>query len=438
VRLIPLSSAALCGAALLISGCTEPPAPVTASSTAAPAAPTAKVVSVEAGAGAPKLAQAALINAEPGDVIELGEGRFDFTSTLSLDVSHVTLRGKGHDKTILSFKDQGAGTGGEGLLVTSKEDVTLADLAIEDARGDGIKANGTKRFVCRNIRTEWTGGPKETNGGYGIYPVLCTDVVIEGCKVAGASDAGIYVGQSTNIIVRRNTVEQNVAGIEIENCTGADVYENVATDNSGGILVFTMPDLPTKDGRRCRVFNNKVVANNHDNFAPKGNIVATVPPGTGVMILANDEVEVFDNTIEKNQTGGLSIISYLFTAREIKDEKFDPYCEAIHIHDNRFAGNGGKPNGAVGEMLSKVLGPTLPDILYDGIVDPKKQVDGKLPDSLGIHIHNNGEAGFVNFDAPALADASSGKGKAPNIVRDLKEYSSTLPKLQAVSIEGLK
>ena len=54
-------------------------------------------------------------------------------------------------------------------------------------------------------------------------------------------------------------------------------------------------------------------------------------------------------------------------------------------------------------MLSKVLGATLPDILYDGIVDPKKQVDGKLPDALGIHIHDNGDAGFVNFDAPALA-----------------------------------
>ena len=57
-------------------------------------------------------------------------------------------------------------------------------------------------------------------------------------------------------------------------------------------------------------------------------------------------------------------------------------------------------------MLSKVLGPTLPDILYDGIVDPKKQVDGKLPDALGVHIHDNGEAGFVNFDAPALAAAA--------------------------------
>ena len=89
-------------------------------------------------------------------------------------------------------------------------------------------------------------------------------------------------------------------------------------------------------------------------------------------------------------------------------------------------------------MLSKVLGATLPDILYDGIVDPKKQVDGKLPEALGIHIHDNGEAGFVNFDAPALAAAGSGTGKAPNIVRDLKEYAGTLPNLQAVSIEGLK
>jgi parallel beta-helix repeat protein len=440
VRLVSLLSAALCGAALLISGCTAPPPAESVSSTASTAAPVDKVISIDAGAGAPKKAQAALINAKPGDVIELGEGRFDFTSTLSLDVSHITLRGKGPGKTVLSFKNQGAGTGGEGLLVTSKDDVTLVDFAIEDARGDGIKTNGTKRIVFRNLRTEWTGGPKETNGGYGIYPVLCTDVLIEGCKVSGASDAGIYVGQSTNIIVRRNMVEKNVAGIEIENCVKADVYENVATDNSGGILVFTMPDLPTKDGRVCRVFNNKVIANNHDNFAPKGNIVASVPPGTGVMILANDEVEVFDNSIEKNQTGGLSIISYLFTGREIKDEKFDPFCEAIHIHDNRFAGNGGKPSGATGEMLSKVLGATLPDILYDGIVDPKKQVDGRLPDSLAVRIHSNGEAGFVNFDGPALAAvaAGSGTGKAPNIVRDLKDYSGALAKLGAVSIEGVK
>ena len=246
---------------------------------------------------------------------------------------------------MLSFKDQGQGTGGEGLLVTSKENVTIQDLAVEDARGDAIKVQGTRRIVFRNARAEWTGGPKETNGGYGFYPVLCNGVVIEDCKAIGASDAGIYVGQSENIIVRRNTAEKNVAGIEIENSTRADVYENLATDNSGGILVFTMPDLPKKDGRLCRVFRNRVLANNHENFAPKGNTVASVPPGTGVMILANDQVEVFDNTIERNQTAGLTIVSYMIMEKPIADPNYDPFCEAIHVHDNRFASNGGKPAG---------------------------------------------------------------------------------------------
>ena len=73
------------------------------------------------------------------------------------------------------------------------------------------------------------------------------------------------------------------------------------------------------------------------------------------------------------------------------------------------------------------------------MVDPKKQVDGKLPDSLGVHIHDNGDAGFVNFDAPALAAAAgSVREKRPNSSVILKEYAGTLPNLQAVSIEGLK
>jgi parallel beta-helix repeat protein len=393
---------------------------------------------IEAGPDAPKQAQKALIEAKPGDVIELGEGKFEFHSTLSLDINDVTIRGKGPDKTILSFEEQGQGTGGEGLLITSKRGVTLENFAVEDTRGDGIKSNGTNKITFRKIRTEWTAGPKETNGGYGIYPVQCSGVLIEDCKVSGASDAGIYVGQSQDIVVRRNKVEKNVAGIEIENSTRADVYENEATDNSGGILVFTMPDLPVKDGRLCRVYNNKVIANNHENFAPKGNIVATVPPGTGLMIMANKEVEVFDNTVENNQTSGVSVVSYLLTDKPLNDPKYDPFCDSIYIHDNRFSDNGGKPSGAIGEMLAKVLGSPLPDILYDGIIDPKKQVDGKLPAELALRIKDNGKAGFANFDAMGLKAVKEGKAKEPAIVRDLKGYEGSRPALAPVSIEGLK
>ncbi len=434
MRILNISSLALCGGLIFFTGCLGQSGPPEVD----------ELDNLERGTlivpapDAAKRAQQALIEAKAGDVIEFGEGRFDFKSTLSLDVSGVTIRGQGPDKTILSFKDQGQGTGGEGLLISSKQNVTLENLAVEDAKGDAIKANGTQKIVFRKIRTEWTDGPKETNGGYGIYPVLCTGVLIEDCKVSGASDAGIYVGQSQDVIVRRNTVQQNVAGIEIENCNRADVYENRATDNSGGILVFTMPDLPTKEGKNCRVHNNKVIANNHVNFAPKGNMVASVPPGTGVMIMANKEVEVFDNTIEKNQTAGVSVVSYLLTDKPLNDPKYDPFCDSIFIHNNQFSENGGKPSGALGEMLAKAMGSPLPDILYDGIIDPKKQVDGKLPEALALRIKDNGKAGFANFDAMGLKAAGEGKGKQPNIVRDLKAYEGSRPALAPVSIEGLK
>lgn len=399
----------------------------------------ANVVTIKPGPDAQKQAQTAMINAKPGTIIEFAEGKFDFNATLSLeDVSDVTIRGQGRDKTILSFQDQQQGTGGEGLRITSKENVTLEDIAVEDCKGDAVKAQGTDKLVCRNVRVEWTGGPKETNGAYGLYPVMCTNVLIENCLVIGASDAGIYVGQSENIIVRRNKAEKNVAGIEIENSVNADVYENTATDNAGGILVFSLPDLPKKDGRNCRVFNNTVIANNHENFAPKGNIVASVPPGTGVMIMANDQVEVFDNKIENNQSAGVAIVSYLINDLPIKDDKYDPYCEAIFVYNNKFKGNGENPAGKLGKILSGLLGKPMPDILYDGIVDQKKLVDGKLPEEMAIRIRDNGDAGFANFDAPSLTVANVLANKKPNVVRDLKQYEGELPKLSPVSIAGVK
>jgi len=398
------------------------------------------VSKIEAGDDAHKRAQTALIKAKPGDTIEFGEGKFEFTSTLSLDVSDVTIRGQGEDKTILAFNQQKQGTGGEGILVTSKKNVTIEGLAVEDAKGDAIKVNGCDGITFRKVRTSWSGGAKETNGGYGIYPVLSKNVLIEDCIARDASDAGIYVGQSENIIVRRNRAENNVAGIEIENLVNADVYENVATNNTGGILVFSLPDLQKKIGHHCRVYKNTIVENNHPNFAPKGTAVAGVPAGTGVMILANRHVDVFDNKIENNQNAGVSISSYLVTQKPYKqDPLYDPYCEAIYIRDNKFAGNGEKPSGALGQMISMITGEkTLPDIVYDGVIDEK--YDGKLPPEVAIRIRNNGDADFVNFDFAHLDMSNPLDIKKGTISKDLKPYEGEgeIPKLDPVTIAGVK
>ena len=129
--------------------------------------------------------------------------------------------------------------GAEGLLVTA-DDFIIEELAIEDTVGDALKINESTNVTIRRVRTEWTNGPDPENGAYGIYPVQSRNILIEEAVAIGAADAGIYVGQSSNIIVRNSRAEFNVAGIEIENSTYADVYDNVATNNTGGILGFDL------------------------------------------------------------------------------------------------------------------------------------------------------------------------------------------------------
>ncbi|MEQ1498359.1 MAG: parallel beta-helix domain-containing protein [Novosphingobium sp.] len=323
----------------------------------------AKTIPVAAGEGAQSRLQEALIAAEPGDVVELGAGRFVLTDGLSLDVQGVTVRGQGMDASVLDFSGQkGAG---EGLLVTSDE-VTLRDFAVENTKGDGIKSKGADNVVYYRVRVTWTGGPKETNGAYGIYPVSSTGVLIDGCKVSGASDAGIYVGQSKAITVRYNFVEQSVAGIEIENSRDALVTGNMVTRNTGGILVFDLPGLPVMGGGNTRIENNLVVGNDTPNFAPKGNIVAGVPRGTGVMVMANDGVYVVANRLIDNPTAHIMLVAY---PNAYTDKSYNPLPRNIVLTDNVFRGGGNDPQFPGGELLKAAFGGALPPVLWDGLGD---------------------------------------------------------------------
>lgn len=321
----------------------------------------AKTIEVAAGDGAQGRLQEALILAEPGDVVELGAGRFQLTDGLSLDADGVIVRGQGMDATVLDFSAQkGAG---EGLLVTS-DNVTLRDFAVENTKGDGIKSKGAHQIVYYRVRVTWTGGPKETNGAYGIYPVESTGVLVDGCKVSGASDAGIYVGQSKDITVRYSYVEYSVAGIEIENSRNALVSGNLVTRNTGGILVFDLPNLPVMNGGNTVVENNLVVDNDTPNFAPKGNIVAGVPRGTGVMIMANEDVAVTGNTLINNATAQIMVLAY---PNAFNDKNYNPYPRRIQIGANRIAGGGNDPQFPGGAELKAAFGGAMPPLLWDGL-----------------------------------------------------------------------
>ncbi len=334
--------------------------------------------------------QAALISATPGQTIVMPAGTFKLTQGLSLDVDGVILRGAGQDQTILDFSGQ---TGaGEGLLVTS-DDVTLMDFGIRDTKGDGIKSKGADRITYRYLTVDWSGEPKETNGAYGIYPVEATDVLVDRVTVRGASDAGIYVGQSERIIVRDSLVEFNVAGIEIENSKFADVYGNVARDNTGGILVFDLPDLPVIGGHSTRIFKNEIIHNNTRNFAPPGNIVAGVPSGTGVIILANENVHIFENNFADNRTTDVLLTAY---SQPFTDERYNPLPRNIVVRGNTYAGGGNDPQGTLAPLAAG-LGGTLPPIVSDGVT---RWGTGEAQ-ALNLVIEEAPEIGFVSLGAGA-------------------------------------
>ncbi len=371
--------------------------------------------------------QTQFITAEDGSTIQLPEGTFKLSKSLWLDgKKDITIRGAGMDKTILSFKGQTEGA--EGIKVTNAKNITIEDLTVQESKGDAIKTQDVEGISFLRVKTEWLGKPDKKNGAYGLYPVQCSDVLIDGCEAIGASDAGIYVGQSNRVIVRNSRAYRNVAGIEIENTLNADVYDNLAEDNTGGILVFDLPGLIQKKGGNVRVYNNMVKANNYKNYAPKGNTVADVPPGTGILVLATSDVEIFDNTIVNNRTYGVGITSYLMLEKPYKDEGYDPYPTRVYVHNNTFQKQKKRPlmKNKIGLLLAAKFGKNGPDVIYDGIPNEKHLDDkGNLKEAYQICVKDNGAATFVNFNAA--------KG-IKNMNQDVSSFDCVCEKLKAVEL----
>lgn len=309
--------------------------------------------------------QTALIDAQSGNHVCFCPGQYSFEKELSLTVTDVTVRGLGEsrDDVVLDFAAQTVGD--DGVTVTS-DGFTIEHLSVKNTPGNGVVVSGADDVTFRDIKVSWDAGSVTENGAYAVYPTGSRRVIVEDSEVVGASDAGIYVGQCEQAIVRNNVVRGNVAGIEVENTLDAEVVGNEAYDNSAGILVFVLPNLEVKEGKRCKVHGNNVYENNRKNFAEMGTVVRSVPAGTGMLLLAADETEVHDNVITDNISTAVLLVSYETLAQlsgVMLDPETDPYLESTYIHDNEMSGNGGEPKNALG-LLAIV---PLEDVLWDGL-----------------------------------------------------------------------
>ncbi|MEK6322986.1 MAG: parallel beta-helix domain-containing protein [Acidobacteriota bacterium] len=288
--------------------------------------------------------QAAVDRARPGDTIEVMPGVYK--EEVKIDLDNITLRGVTQETlpgdntgNVRRPVLEGENKLSDGVLATGSNFV-IEKFDVQNYVANGVVAQHARNVTFRDLKLDNT-------GLYGVYPVSCTGVRIERCVATGIGDAALYVGQSRDIVVRDCEAHDNVTGIEIENSVNAVVENNYVHDNTGGILVFILPNNPSKVGHNCIVRNNRVINNNHANFANPNSIVANVPPGTGVMVMAADNTEVTGNEIRGNDCYGVAVFS--LDVAFPKGTSFDvgPVPENNWIHGNTYSDNGRNPAGAL-------------------------------------------------------------------------------------------
>src|SRR5262249_40939836 len=153
----------------------------------------------------------------------------------------------------------------------------------------------------------------------------------------------------------------NVTGIEIENSVRALVENNYAHDNTGGILVFLLPNNPSKVGSDTTVKNNRIINNNHPNFGDPTSTVGRVQPGTGLLIMAGERKTVTENENRGNNSFGIAVVGLAIAFPKGKVFDVGAIPEGNRIFNNKLADNGHNPGGLV-----KQLGALNVDILWDG------------------------------------------------------------------------
>jgi parallel beta-helix repeat protein len=295
--------------------------------------------------------QAAIDRCEPGDRVEVEPGVYN--QSLLIDRDGVALIGvhRRGERPVLD----GGGTLADAVQA-SGSDLTIAGLTLRNYKGNGIAVSKAKRVVLRDLVVQAT-------GLYGLYPVECVDVLVESCTVSGVCDAGIYVGSSREIMVRNNEVFNNVAGIEIENSVNAVVTNNSAHHNSTGILVFVLPNNPSKTGTDTRVVNNRAWANNHENFGKPGTTVANLPNGVGILVMAADRTDIAQNWVAENDSYGIVVVG-LASAQLPKKQSLDvePNSDHTTISGNEYQQNGKHPHAT----FSALPGASGGDLFWDG------------------------------------------------------------------------
>ncbi len=280
--------------------------------------------------------QAVVDAAKPGAVINIEPGTYYEDVTVNKPGIKLIGLGKKGQEVII----QNPGGEENGITVNDNGDgFELTNVTVKNFKENGVYLSHVDHFLLSHVTTI-------NNGEYGLFPVFSSNGVIENCISTGHTDTGIYVGQSTNVVVNSNDAFANVNGIEIENCSHIEATKNNSYNNVCGILVVLLPGLTVKSSTDITLTKNDVHDNNHVNFAvPGGGFEAFVPSGSGILIVGTDQTTAKNNTVTGNHFTGIATVSTLVLGliAGIPPAAFadiEPNPDGTRIEKNDLSNNG--------------------------------------------------------------------------------------------------
>ena len=269
--------------------------------------------------------QSAVDRARPGDRIQVLPGTY--SESVTIDFDDIELVGVVQNGERPTF--EGKNSLNDAVLASGNNFV-ISGFEIRNYKGNGVVVNKAKNATFKDLVCHNT-------GKYGVYPVLCQGVLVDGCVVSDVWDAGVYAGQCRDVVIQNCESYRNTIGMETENCVNVLMANNSAHQNSLGLLVVLLPDLPTTAASNARVINNRVLDNNYPNVSPPGNTVNLVEPGIGIAVNAADNTEVTKNEVRGHGSYGIAhvCVNRRVSARAQVERRAEP---GQQLHSRQLTG----------------------------------------------------------------------------------------------------
>src|SRR5712671_4293690 len=230
-----------------------------------------------------KTIQAAVDEANPGDIILVPPGTYRETVRILKD-SITILGSEGAIIDASGFANGihvGAdifGQGPNGIPVcpaVAVRNFTLIGLTIQNAVSNGIFLSGVDTYILAH-------GTYLNNGDYGTYPSCSNNGQINFNNAKGGGDTCIYVGNDVEASIIGNVASDCTVGVQIVNSDNVIVRGNVVTGNSTGVLAIVDPFNPRTETSDVLIASNRIDNNNRTNTSTDEDL-ARIPSGAGVL-----------------------------------------------------------------------------------------------------------------------------------------------------------